>query len=139
MRVLGLTWKENGREIRERIGVQLQETRLPDKLTPFETLRLFRSFYKQAHDPDEILETVGLTEKRNVRNINLSGGQRQRLALGCALVSRPEVLFLDEPTTGLDPQGRRREIVEAFQAQGGTVLLTTHYMDEAERLGRMIS
>jgi len=136
VRVLGLTWQERGREIRERIGVQLQETRLPDKLTPFETLRLFRSLYKQGHEPDEILETVGLTEKRNVRNVNLSGGQRQRLALGCALVSQPEVLFLDEPTTGLDPQGRRRvwEIVEAFLAKGGTVLLTTHYMDEAERL-----
>jgi ABC-2 type transport system ATP-binding protein len=136
VRVLGLTWKEDGRDIRERIGVQLQETRLPDKLTPFETLRLFRSLYKEGHSPDEVLGTVGLTEKRDVRNVNLSGGQRQRLAVGCALVSRPEVLFLDEPTTGLDPQGRRRvwEIVESFQEQGGTVLLTTHYMDEAERL-----
>jgi ABC-2 type transport system ATP-binding protein len=136
VRVLGLSWKEHGREIRERIGVQLQETRLPDKLTPFETLRLFRSFYLKGRTPDEVLEIVGLTEKRDARNVNLSGGQRQRLALGCALVSRPEVLFLDEPTTGLDPQGRRRvwEIVEEFQGEGGTVLLTTHYMDEAERL-----
>ncbi|HET9235003.1 MAG TPA: ABC transporter ATP-binding protein, partial [Candidatus Eisenbacteria bacterium] len=136
VRVLGHTWKENGPEIRERIGVQLQETRLPDKLTPFETLRLFRSFYTRGRTPDEVLEIVGLTEKRNVRSVNMSGGQRQRLALGCALISRPEVLFLDEPTTGLDPQGRRRvwEIVEEFQKEGGTVLLTTHYMDEAERL-----
>jgi ABC-2 type transport system ATP-binding protein len=136
VRILGLSWKENGPEIRERIGVQLQETRVPDKLTPFETLRLFRSFYRSGHDPDEVLQVVGLTEKRNVRNMNLSGGQRQRLALGCALVNRPEILFLDEPTTGLDPQARRRvwEIVEEFKKGGGSVLLTTHYMDEAERL-----
>jgi len=136
IRILGLSWKERGQEIRERIGVQLQETRLPDKLTTEEILRLFRSFYEAGREPEEVLGQVGLTEKRTSRTVDLSGGQRQRLALGCALVSRPEILFLDEPTTGLDPQARRRvwEIVEEFKAGGGTVLLTTHYMDEAERL-----
>jgi len=136
IRILGLTWKERGQEIRERIGVQLQETRLPDKLTAREILRLFRSFYEAGREPEEVLGQIGLTEKAKSRTVDLSGGQRQRLALGCALVSRPEILFLDEPTTGLDPQARRRvwEIVEEFKAGGGTVLLTTHYMDEAERL-----
>jgi ABC-2 type transport system ATP-binding protein len=136
IRILGLSWKERGQEIRERIGVQLQETRLPDKLTTGEILRLFRSFYAAGREPEEVLGQIGLTEKRASRTVDLSGGQRQRLALGCALVSRPEILFLDEPTTGLDPQARRRvwEIVEEFKAGGGTVLLTTHYMDEAERL-----
>jgi len=134
--ILGRTWNDDPRAIRQRIGVQLQETRLPDKLTLDETLRLFRSFYTTTRSPDEILDTVGLTEKRASRVTNLSGGQKQRLALGCALVNRPDVLFLDEPTTGLDPQARRRvwEIVEEFKGSGGTVLLTTHFMDEAERL-----
>jgi ABC-2 type transport system ATP-binding protein len=136
IRVLGMTWNGDGDAIRRRIGVQLQETRLPDKLTVTEILTLFRSFYPDGHEPQRVLETVGLTEKGSTRTVHLSGGQRQRLALGCALVSRPEILFLDEPTTGLDPQARRRvwEVVEEFKAAGGTVLLTTHYMDEAERL-----
>jgi ABC-2 type transport system ATP-binding protein len=136
IRVLGMAWDGNGDAIRQRIGVQLQETRLPDKLTVTEILTLFRSFYDDGHEPGEVLEVVGLTEKRNTRTVHLSGGQRQRLALGCALVSRPEILFLDEPTTGLDPQARRRvwKVVEEFKKEGGTVLLTTHYMDEAERL-----
>jgi ABC-2 type transport system ATP-binding protein len=136
IRVLGMPWKGNADAIRQRIGVQLQETRLPEKLTVYEVLSLFRSFYHEGHDPEEVMETVNLTEKRRTRTVQLSGGQRQRLALGCALVSRPEILFLDEPTTGLDPQARRRvwQVVEEFKAEGGTVLLTTHYMDEAERL-----
>jgi len=136
IRILGFSWQRDAREIRERIGVQLQETRLPDKLTAREILQLFRSLYEAGHEPEEVLTQVALGEKRDTRTMNLSGGQRQRLALGCALVSRPEILFLDEPTTGLDPQARRRvwEIVEEFKADGGTVLLTTHYMDEAERL-----
>ncbi len=134
--ILGLDWRHAAREIRERIGVQLQETELHGKLTVAETLRLFQSFYLRRREIDEVLELVGLSEKRRSRVDTLSGGQKQRLALGCALVNRPEVLFLDEPTTGLDPQARRRvwEIVEGFKAQGGTVLLTTHYMEEAERL-----
>jgi len=101
-----------------------------------ETLSLFRSFYKQSHTVDEVLALVELEEKRNARVVTLSGGQKQRLAVACALVSKPDLLFLDEPTTGLDPQSRRQlwEIIRRFRAAGGTVLLTTHYMEEAERL-----
>jgi len=134
--ILGRTWSTDAEGIRERIGVQLQETRLQEKVTVLETLRLFRSFYRDGRDLAEVLEVVGLTDKRDARVETLSGGQHQRLSLACALVSRPELLFLDEPTTGLDPQARRRvwEIVAGFKQEGGTVLLTTHYMDEAERL-----
>lgn len=136
VRILGRTWSDDEGWLRQRIGVQLQETRMPEKLTVEECLALFRSFYDEGHEVDEILALVGLHEKRSTRTIKLSGGQRQRLALGCAIVGHPQVLFLDEPTTGLDPQARRRvwEIVEDFKSEGGTVLLTTHYMDEAERL-----
>ena len=135
-RILGMSWKESAYEIRERIGVQLQDTKLQDKLTVFETLRLFRSFYREGRSPDEVLELVALEDKRGARVVTLSGGQHQRLALGCALINHPDLLFLDEPTTGLDPQARRRVwgIIENFKGNGGAVLLTTHYMDEAERL-----
>ena len=138
--VLGRTWRADAEGIRERIGVQLQETRLQEKVTVRETLRLFRSFYRRGSDLEDVLEVVGLTEKRDARVETLSGGQHQRLSLACALVSDPELLFLDEPTTGLDPQARRRvwEIVEGFKARGGTVLLTTHYMEEAERLADQV-
>jgi ABC-2 type transport system ATP-binding protein len=136
--VLGQTWREGaeGRALRERLGIQLQETQLADKLTVTETLALFRSFYRNAHTVEEVLALVELEEKRSARVVTLSGGQKQRLAVACALVSRPELLFLDEPTTGLDPQSRRQlwEIITRFRAAGGTVLLTTHYMEEAERL-----
>ena len=134
--ILGRTWKRDAAAIRERIGVQLQDTRLEDRLTVYETLRLYRSFYREGRDIDEILATIGLEEKRDTWIEKLSGGQRQRLTLGCALVNRPAVLFLDEPTTGLDPQARRRvwEVIEAFKQEGGAAILTTHYMDEAERL-----
>ena len=134
--VLGRSWTGDPNGIRERIGVQLQETRLQEKLTAFETLRMFQSFYDRISDLDEVLARVGLAEKRDARVEHLSGGQCQRLALACALVNRPELLFLDEPTTGLDPQARRRvwEIVETFKSEGGAVLLTTHYMEEAQRL-----
>ncbi|MEM7310956.1 MAG: ABC transporter ATP-binding protein [Planctomycetota bacterium] len=134
--ILGRGWARDAHAIRERIGVQLQDTELFDKITAQETVRMFRSFYAEGLTPEEVLALVGLEEKRDAWVQKLSGGQRQRLTLGCALVSRPEVLFLDEPTTGLDPQARRRvwEIVEDFKARGGTVLLTSHYMEEAERL-----
>jgi ABC-2 type transport system ATP-binding protein len=134
--ILGRTWRTDPQGIRERIGVQLQETRLEDKATVFETLRLFRGFYADGREPSDVLEIVGLSDKRDARVETLSGGQHQRLSLACALVSHPDVLFLDEPTTGLDPQARRRvwDIVEGFKAQGRTVLLTTHYKAEAERL-----
>jgi ABC-2 type transport system ATP-binding protein len=135
--LLGQHWNSgNDQSLRERIGVQLQETQLAEKVTVVETLRLFRSFYKRGHDVDEVIHTVALEEKRNSRVGKLSGGQKQRLAVACALVSDPELLFLDEPTTGLDPQARLSlwDIVEKFRAGGGTILLTTHYMEEATRL-----
>jgi len=136
--VLGQPWSDGppGRALRERLGIQLQETQLADKLTVAETLQLFRSFYRRSHTVDEVLALVQLEEKRGARVATLSGGQKQRLAVACALVSRPELLFLDEPTTGLDPQSRRQlwEIIRRFREAGGTVLLTTHYMEEAERL-----
>src|SRR6058998_1730578 len=134
--VLGLNWQRDERALRERIGISLQETQLAEKITVIETLRLFRSFYRNGHDPDELLHDLSLDEKRDARVGKLSGGQKQRLAAACALVGDPDILFLDEPTTGLDPQSRLQlwQVVARFRAKGGTVLLTTHYMDEAQRL-----
>jgi ABC-2 type transport system ATP-binding protein len=140
--VLGEQWgRGRDRQIRESLGVQLQETQLSEKLTVLETLRLFRSFYVRGRGPQEVIALVGLEEKRHARVGKLSGGQRQRLALACALVCDPAVLFLDEPTTGLDPQARHKvwEIVTSFRGQGGTVLLTTHYMEEAARLADRVA
>ena len=127
--------------VRAKIGIALQETQLPDKLTVEECVRLFRSFYAHGRGVDEVIRHLELDEKRTGRVARLSGGQRQRLALACALVGDPDLLFLDEPTTGLDPQARLKvwEIVLAFRAQGGTVLLTTHYMEEAARLCNRIA
>ncbi|MCI0487684.1 MAG: ABC transporter ATP-binding protein [Blastocatellia bacterium] len=135
--VLGLRWGEGkDHALRERLGVQLQETQLAEKLTVEETLRLFRSFYKRGRDTSSVIRTAELEEKQHARVGKLSGGQKQRLAVACALVSDPDILFLDEPTTGLDPQARLKlwEIIEQFQREGGTILLTTHYMEEAARL-----
>jgi ABC-2 type transport system ATP-binding protein len=134
--VLGRRWGQDDEALRQRLGISLQETRLAEKLTVAETLTLFRSFYVRGLTPGQLMEQVGLTEKANAYVGKLSGGQRQRLAVACALVGDPELLFLDEPTTGLDPQSRRQlwDILRAFRAQGRTILLTTHYMDEAERL-----
>jgi ABC-2 type transport system ATP-binding protein len=135
--LLGLQWGAGqDQTMRERIGVALQETQLPDKATVEETIRLFRSFYSRGHGVEEIIALVSLQEKRHARVGKLSGGQKQRLAVACALVSAPDLLFLDEPTTGLDPQARLQlwDVVESFKAGGGTILLTTHYMDEAARL-----
>lgn len=134
--LLGLTWKQHAVELRERIGIQLQETQFPDKLTVEEIVKLFRSFYRSGLSAAGIIETVQLTEKKNARVGTLSGGQKQRLAMACALVGDPELLFLDEPTTGLDPQARRHlwDLVEGLKKAGRTIILTTHYMDEAERL-----
>jgi len=136
--ILGLHWTGGAetRALRERLGIQLQDTQLADKLTVEETVRLFRSFYRSSHTVDEVLALVELEEKRASRVGKLSGGQKQRLAVACALVSRPELLFLDEPTTGLDPQSRRQlwDVIGRFRTAGGTILLTTHYMEEAERL-----
>src|SRR5438876_826325 len=134
--ILGQTWKSNSRELREKIGISLQETRLSEKLTVRETIELFASFYREPRPAREVLEALQLDEKADSWVGKLSGGQRQRLAVATALVGSPKILFLDEPTTGLDPQSRRQlwDIIREFQRSGGTVLLTTHYMDEAERL-----
>jgi ABC-2 type transport system ATP-binding protein len=134
--VLGSSWTADANALRQRVGIQLQETQLSDKLTVLETLRLFRSFYDNGVSVDELIATVELEAKRDTWVVKLSGGQRQRLSVACAMVGRPELLFLDEPTTGLDPQSRRQlwGVLERFRAAGGTVLLTTHYMDEAHAL-----
>jgi ABC-2 type transport system ATP-binding protein len=134
--VLGDRWHGDGHALRSRLGIQLQETKFPDKLRVHEVLALFRSFYTRGLDVGAALALVGLEEKAGAQVRTLSGGQKQRLSLGCALVGDPDLLFLDEPTTGLDPQSRRQtwEIVEARRARGRTVLLTTHYMEEAARL-----
>ncbi len=137
--VLGHHWGRRDQDdevLRQKLGISLQETRLSDKLSVEETLDLFRSFYTRGGDREELLTQVGLAEKRSSWVGKLSGGQRQRLAVACSLVGDPELLFLDEPTTGLDPQSRRAlwDIIRRFKEQGRTVLLTTHYMDEAEKL-----
>jgi ABC-2 type transport system ATP-binding protein len=148
--VLGRRWGRDDRGLRELLGISLQETQFSEKLTVAETVRLFRSFYRQGASPAEVIAMVQLQEKAGSRVGQLSGGQKQRLALACALVGDPELLFLDEPTTGLDPQSRRQlwELIEGFKLDGRSILLTTHYMDEAERLcdrvaivdhGRMIA
>ncbi len=134
--LLGLNWQTGALELRQRIGIQLQETQFPDKLTVTETLRLFRSFYRRGISVEESIRTSQLDEKRRARVGGLSGGQKQRLAMATALVGDPELLFLDEPTTGLDPQARRHvwDVVEGLKHAGRTIILTTHYMEEAERL-----
>jgi len=134
--VLGRSWDRDAAEIRRRIGISLQETRLADKLTVVEVIRMFRSFYPNGLDPEEAIRRVSMEEKARSYVVKLSGGQKQRLAVACAIVADPELLFLDEPTTGLDPQSRRQlwDIIKGFRDAGRTVMLTTHYMDEAERL-----
>ncbi len=135
--VLGKRWgTPNDRELRKLIGISLQETRLSEKLTVGETVRLFRSFHDEGIDPDAALDLVDLGGKKSAFVGKLSGGQKQRLAVALALVGNPQLLFLDEPTTGLDPQSRRQlwDILRQLKTQGRTILLTTHYMDEAEKL-----
>jgi ABC-2 type transport system ATP-binding protein len=134
--VLGQRWGRDDQALRQRLGIQLQETRLNDRLSVEETLRLFRSFYLRGPSVAEVLQLVELESKRRSWVSKLSGGQRQRLAVACSLVNQPEMLFLDEPTTGLDPQSRRQlwALLQRFRSAGGTILITTHYMDEAEAL-----
>lgn len=136
VKVLGKTWQKDSAWLREKTGISLQETKLSEELTVLETIRLFASFYQDSADPKDIIAQVSLESKSLSLIGKLSGGQKQRVALACALVGRPELLFLDEPTTGLDPQSRRQvwEMIQKFQAKGGTILITTHYMDEAEKL-----
>jgi ABC-2 type transport system ATP-binding protein len=134
--VLGLRWTSDATALRQRLGIQLQETQLAEKLTVLETVRLFRSFFNRGPAPDAVVGVVQLDEKRHARVASLSGGQKQRLALALALVGDPDLVFLDEPTTGLDPQARRQlwDLIEEFRRTGRTILLTTHYMEEAEHL-----
>jgi ABC-2 type transport system ATP-binding protein len=134
--ILGMRWDTDAPTLRERLGIQLQETQLSEKLSVLETVRLFRSFFQHGPPAEEAIALVQLEEKRDARVGSLSGGQKQRLALGCALIGDPDLLFLDEPTTGLDPQARRQlwELIQRFKEDGRTLLLTTHYMEEAERL-----
>jgi ABC-2 type transport system ATP-binding protein len=134
--VLGLRWRDAGTAIRERIGISLQETQFSDKLTVRETLTLFRSFYRSGLRPEDAMARVSLEDKADSWVKKLSGGQRQRLAVAAALIGDPALLFLDEPTTGLDPHSRRQlaEIILECRRHGRTTLLTTHYMEEAERL-----
>jgi ABC-2 type transport system ATP-binding protein len=136
IRVLGLDWKRHGQEIRTRIGVQLQATSLFNKITPREALDLIGGYYPKRRPTEDLLDLVQLQEKADAYHITLSGGQMQRLALALALVNDPELVFLDEPTTGLDPQARRSlwDVVRHMKAEGRTVVITTHYMDEAESL-----
>ncbi len=136
LELLGLRWKGHARELRQRIGIQIQETQLAEKLTVEETVTLFRSFYEYGPPVGDVITMVQLEEKRASRVGGLSGGQKQRLAMACALVGDPDLLFLDEPTTGLDPQARRQvwDLVGGLKKSGRTVILTTHYMDEAEKL-----
>lgn len=148
--ILGRQWESDEAWLRQRLGVSLQETFLPERLTVREILVMFRSLYVHGGTIDEAIGRVALREKERARYASLSGGQRQRLAVACALIGEPQLLFLDEPTTGLDPQSRRMlwDVILAFKKEGGSVVLTTHYMDEAERLcdrvgvvdhGRMIA
>jgi ABC-2 type transport system ATP-binding protein len=134
--VLGLNWSADESELRQRLGIQLQETQLSEKLSVLETLRLFRSFYERGPSVDELIALVDLESKADSWVGKLSGGQKQRLAIACALAGSPDLLFLDEPTTGLDPQSRRQlwDLLRRFRADGGTIVLTTHYMDEAQLL-----
>jgi ABC-2 type transport system ATP-binding protein len=134
--VLGFDVRRDRQQIKQRIGLQLQTTALFQKLTVREIVALFGSFFAHSLPPDEVIALVNLEEKRSTRSKELSGGQRQRLAVAIALVNDPEIVFLDEPTTGLDPQARRRmwEVIENLRSRGKTVFLTTHYMEEAERL-----
>jgi ABC-2 type transport system ATP-binding protein len=134
--ILGRRWGTHERELRQLLGIQLQETQLSDKLTVTEVIELFRSFYEKRRSVDDVIALVELEEKRTARVVTLSGGQKQRLSVACAIVGEPQLLFLDEPTTGLDPQSRRQlwDLITLFRSEGRTIVLTTHYMDEAERL-----
>src|SRR5262249_53018552 len=134
--VCGFDAARHAKEVKERLGVQLQLTSLQDKIRVREALKLFASFYRNPADVDELLRQFSLSEKADSRFETLSGGQKQRLAVALALVNRPEVLLLDEPTAGLDPQSRRElhGVVRQMRDQGRTVLLTTHYIEEAEQL-----
>src|SRR5712672_729307 len=124
------------RHVKQRIGVALQATALPDKISPREALKLFASFYRHSLNPDDLIQRFSLSEKANAKFETLSGGQKQRLAIALAVINDPDVLFLDEPTAGLDPQARRElhDVIRHMRASGKTVVLTTHYIEEAQQL-----
>jgi ABC-2 type transport system ATP-binding protein len=134
--VMGLDPLTDREALRRVLGIQLQETQQPDKLKVGEALELYASFYSEAADPDELLEVLGLADKRQTRFAKLSGGQKQRLSIALALIGNPRIAVLDELTTGLDPQARRDAwaLIEAIRARGVTIVLVTHFMEEAERL-----
>ena len=134
--VCGYDPKTQSDQLKHEIGAALQSTALPEKLKVLEALHLFAGFYKRRKDPDELLKRFGLVEKRNAFYSQLSGGQKQRLALAIALINDPKVVFLDEPTAGLDPQVRREiyDVIEELRRDKKTIVLTTHYIEEAERL-----
>mgnify|MGYP003808974961 CR=1 FL=1 len=136
IKIGGRTWKRQGSELRRMIGVQPQSNALFDLLTPEENLDLFASFYQFSRPVEEILQIVNLSDHRKRQVKKLSGGQKQRLAIGIAMISDPDIIFLDEPTTRLDPQARRNiwDIILSLKQLGKTIILTTHYMEEAEKL-----
>ncbi|WP_440103054.1 ABC transporter ATP-binding protein [Streptosporangium sp. H16] len=139
--VLGFDPATGGRPYRERIGIVLQEAGFEEEFSVAELVRLFAGFYPNPQVPDEVIEQVGLKDKRDARVRTLSGGQRRRLDLALGLVGRPELLFLDEPTTGFDPSARHHawELIDGLRANGTTILLTTHYMDEAQHLADRVA
>jgi len=141
IRVLGLNPQQDREALRRRIGVQLQEAALPDRIKVWEVLDLFASFYERTLDGEKLLADWGLTDKRNAAFGKLSGGQKQRLFIILALLNDPELVFLDELTTGLDPQARRAtwEAIRAIRERGKTVVLVTHFMDEAEELADRVA
>jgi ABC-2 type transport system ATP-binding protein len=139
--VLGLDPLRDRHRLRTLVGVQLQESELPDRMTVAEAIELFASFYADPADPDAIIDDLGLTDKRDTQYRNLSGGQKQRLSIALALVGRPRIAILDELTTGLDPQARREtwQLIESIRDRGVTVILVTHLMEEAERLADRVA
>jgi ABC-2 type transport system ATP-binding protein len=139
--VLGLDPARGGADLRRRIGIVLQQSELPPNLTVREVHLMFAGYYGRPRDVDEVIELVGLAEKSRERVKTLSGGQKRRLDLGVALVADPELIFLDEPTTGFDPSARRAawETVRSLRALGKTILLTTHYLDEAQQLADRVA
>ena len=141
IRIFGQTWKDNPTELHNKLGIALQETRFADKLTVEETMNLFAGFYKQGKDTAlNVIDQVGLSDKKKAYTKHLSGGQKQKLALGISIINDPEILLLDEPTTGLDPHARKEiwGILDRLKEKGTTIILTTHYMEEAEKLCKKI-
>lgn len=138
--ISAMNWRQHGERIKQVIGVQPQSSALFDLLTVYENLDVFQSFYNKKRDIGEIMDLINLTDHRNKRVKTLSGGQKQRLAIGLAMANDPDILFLDEPTTGLDPQARRNiwDIVLRLRELGKTTILTTHYMEEAEKLSNRV-